>query len=197
MSPFLSNLIYFVADILLGYIPQAAGCAICLYAINSLPIGTGKFWATTGIFSAIAVVIRTAYNIHLIDFGFHTVIIWSIFILVAIGYNKMPAIKSILSILVSGILITLTELITAGVLILIYGDENFSAMMDNTETMAGKTVKAFCGVPANILFVVVVLIFYLTKRAWKKRKAEKDDSSDADGSESPVLGETSEATRES
>lgn len=193
MSLFLSNLIYFVADILLGFIPQAAGCAICLHAINNLSIGTGKFWATTSIFSAVAVVIRTAYNIKLIDFGFHTIVIWSIFILVAIGFNKLPAIKSIFSILVSGILITATELITAGALILIYGEENFSIMMTNTETLAGKTTKAFCGVPANILFVVVVLIFYFVKRAWKKKKTQASELRNDESSEN---AEPSEATQE-
>ena len=164
------NIMYFVADILLGYIPQAAGCAICLYAINGLSINSGKFWATTGIFSGIAVVIRTAYNIKLLDFGFHTIIIWTIFVLVAIGFNKLPAVLSIVSILVSGILITGTALI------LIYGNENFSYIMNNTQTLEGRITKAVCGIPANILFVVFVLIFYFAKRAWKKKRAAKQSA---------------------
>ena len=177
------NIIYFVADILLGYIPQAAGCAICLYAINGLSIHSGKFWATTGIFSGIAVVIRTAYNIKLLDFGFHTIIIWSIFVLVAIGFNKLPAVLSIVSILVSGIMITGTELITAGSLILIYGNENFSYMMNNTQTLEGRITKAFCGIPANILFLVVILVFYFVKRAWKKKRAAKQSAQETTANE--------------
>jgi lysylphosphatidylglycerol synthetase-like protein (DUF2156 family) len=170
----MKTLILFLVDILLGYVPQAAGCAICLFAVTNQNLRSRKFWLTTGIFSAIAIVIRTAYNINLIDFGFHTIIIWSIFILVAIGYNKIPAMRSICSILLSGIFITATELITAGSMILIFGSENFTKMMNDTETMDGRIVKAICGIPANILFVIVVLVFYFIKAVLKRRKLQKE-----------------------
>lgn len=170
----MKTLILFLVDILFGYVPQAAGCAICLFAVTNQNLRSRKFWLTTGIFSAIAIVIRTAYNINLIDFGFHTIIIWSIFILVAIGYNKVPAMRSICSILLSGIFITATELITAGSMILIFGSENFTKMMNDTETMDGRIVKAICGIPANILFVIVVLVFYFIKAALKRRKLQKE-----------------------
>lgn len=170
----MKTLILFLVDILFGYVPQAAGCAICLFAVTNQNLRSRKFWLTTGIFSAIAIVIRTAYNINLIDFGFHTIIIWSIFILVAIGYNKIPAMRSICSILMSGIFITATELITAGSMILIFGSENFTKMMNDTETMDGRIVKAICGIPANILFVIVVLVFYFIKAALKRRKLQKE-----------------------
>jgi lysylphosphatidylglycerol synthetase-like protein (DUF2156 family) len=170
----MKTLILFLVDILLGYVPQAAGCAICLFAVTNQNLRSRKFWLTTGIFSAIAIVIRTAYNINLIDFGFHTIIIWSIFILVAIGYNKIPAMRSICSILMSGIFITATELITAGSMILIFGSENFTKMMNDTETMDGRIVKAICGIPANILFVIVVLVFYFIKAVLKRRKLQKE-----------------------
>lgn len=167
-------LLFLLLDIVLGYVPQAAGCSICLFTVTNQRLGSKKFWLTTGIFSAIAILIRTAYNIKLIDFGFHTIIIWSIFILVAIGYNKLPTMRSICSILLSGILITATELVTAGSLILIYGNENFTIMMNNTQTLDGMIVKAACGIPANMLFVVVVLIFYFVKKAVVKRIKAKE-----------------------
>ena len=170
----MKTLILFLVDILFGYVPQAAGCAICLFAVTNQNLRSRKFWLTTGIFSAIAIVIRTAYNINLIDFGFHTIIIWTIFILVAIGYNKVPAMRSICSILLSGVFITATELITAGSMILIFGSENFTKIMNDTETMDGRIVKAICGIPANILFVIVVLVFYFIKAALKRRKLQKE-----------------------
>ena len=163
-------LIFVLADIVLGYVPQAAGCAICLYTVINQKLCTGRFWLTTGIFSAIAIMIRTAYNIKLIDFGFHTILIWGIFILVAIGYNRFPAMQSICSILLSGILITIAELVTSGVLIIIYGNAAFTQMMNNTQSLDGRIVKAVCGVPANILFVVFVLIIYFVKNSLKKKK---------------------------
>ena len=170
----MKTLILFLVDILFGYVPQAAGCAICLFAVTNQNLRSRKFWLTTGIFSAIAIVIRTTYNINLIDFGFHTIIIWTIFILVAIGYNKVPAMRSICSILLSGIFITATELITAGSMILIFGSENFTKIMNDTETMDGRIVKAICGIPANILFVIVVLVFYFIKAALKRRKLQNE-----------------------
>ena len=165
-----------LADVLLGYVPQAAGCAICLFTITKQKLNSRKYWITAGIFSAIALIIRTAYNIGLIDFGFHTVIIWSIFILVAIFYNRFPAMQSICSILLSGILIAFSEIITAVTLILIYGNENFTAMMNNTQDIDGKIVKAVCGIPANILFVIIVLIIYVIKSILRKRKAQASEN---------------------
>lgn len=167
-------LVFLLADIVLGYVPQAAGCAICLFAVANEKLCSRKFWLTTCIFSAIAILIRTAYNIKLIDFGFHTILIWGIFILVAIGYNKFPAMQSICSILLAGILITAAELITSGVLIVIYGNHAFTRMMNNTQTLDGRIVKAACGVPANILFVVFVLIMYFVKNSLKKKKMREE-----------------------
>ena len=167
-------LLFLLADIVLGYVPQAAGCAIGLFAVANEKLCSRKFWLTTCIFSAIAILIRTAYNIKLIDFGFHTILIWGIFILVAIGYNKFPAMQSICSILLAGILITVAELITSGVLIVIYGNDAFTRMMNNTQTLDGRIVKAACGVPANILFVVFVLIMYFVKNSLKKKKMREE-----------------------
>ena len=97
--------------------------------------------------------------------------------------KKLAAVLSIVSILVSGILITGTELITAGLLILIFGDENFSYMMNNTQTLEGRIIKAVCGIPANILFLVVVLVFYFAKRAWKKKRAAKQSAQETTANE--------------
>ena len=171
--------IFILADIVLGYVPQAAGCSICLFTIAKKKLSSREFWMTTVIFSAIAIVIRAAYNIKLIDFGFHTVIIWGIFILVAIGFNRLPAMQSICSILLSGVLITATELITAGVLIAVYGNDCFTLMMNNTSTLDGRITKAACGIPANLLFVVVVLAFYFVRKsmAQKKLNAEAANNS--------------------
>lgn len=171
MTPQLLKLIFF--DVLLGYVPQAAGCAICLFMINSQSINSRKYRLTACIFAAIAFLVRTSYNIGLIDFGFHTVFIWALFILVAIWYNKFPAMQSICSILLSGILIAASELLTAGALIIILGDTRFTEIMNNTATIDGKITKAMCGIPANTLFVLLILIIYFIKRTLKRRKLRK------------------------
>lgn len=162
-------LLFILADIVFGYMLQAMGCAICLFTVTNQSIKSRKFWITTSIFAAIAISIRMAYNLKLIDFGFHTIIIWAIFILIAIGYNKLPAMRSICSILLGGVIISATEVLTAIVLITAMGDQEFTQMMNNTKTLEGMTIKSASGVPANILFVVIVLVFYFVKKAIKKR----------------------------
>ncbi len=162
-------LLFILADIVFGYMLQAMGCAICLFTVTNQSLNTRKFWITTAIFAAIAIAIRMSYNLKLIDFGFHTIIIWTLFIIVALGYNKLPAMRSICSILLGGVIISATEVLTAGALILVYGDETFTQMMNNTKTLEGMTIKSASGVPANILFVLAVLMFYFVKKGIKKR----------------------------
>ena len=171
MNPQLLKLI--LVDVLLGYVPQAAGCAICLFMINRVSINSRKYYLTGAIFAAIAIFVRTSYNIGLIDFGFHTVFIWALFILVAIWYDKFPAMQSICSILLSGILIAAAELVTAGAMILAIGDARFTEIMNNTSTTADKITKAICGIHANMLFVLLILIIYFIKRTLKRRKLRK------------------------
>ena len=129
------SLILFFVDIVLGYIPQAAGCAVCLFTIADQRLRSRPFLITTVIYAAIAMAIRLLYNIGFIDFGFHTIIIWMIFIIVAILYNKLPVMQSTVSILVSGILITVSEIITAIVLSAIFGAERFNAIHPGTFTV--------------------------------------------------------------
>ena len=163
-------LIFILADIVFGYTLQATGCAICLFAVTNQSIKSRKFLMTSLIFSGIAVLIRMAYNIKLIDFGFHTVIIWCIFILVAIFYNRFPVMQSICSTLLSGILITVAELITAAFLIALYGNDGFTTLMNNTQTLEGQITKAVCGIPANVLFLLTVLVAYYVRRAILRKK---------------------------
>jgi hypothetical protein len=147
-----------LTDIVLGYLPQAAGCAICVFMVAKQEWRSRKFLMTICMFAGIAILIRLAYNFKLLDFGFHTILIWILFILVAITYDRFPIVQSSCSILLSGVLITMSELVTAGILIAVYGNDTFTAMMNNTQTIDGKIIKAICGIPTNMLFLVVVLV---------------------------------------
>lgn len=177
------SLILFFVDIVLGYIPQAAGCAVCLFTIADQRLRSRPFLITTVIYAAIAMVIRLLYNFGFIDFGFHTIIIWMIFIIVAILYNKLPVMQSTVSILVSGILITVSEIITAIVLSAIFGTERFNAMMNNTATVQGQIEKAICGIPMNFLFLFIVLILSLVVKHKRAKKAALKAQSPAVGDE--------------
>jgi hypothetical protein len=166
----------------LGYIPQATGCAVLLFTLTGQRLRSKSFLFTTGIFSAIAMAVRLICNYGLIEFGFHTILIWIIFVIVAILYNKFPVMQSTVSILFSGIIIALAEVIVGVIFTLTIGAEEFNAIMDNTSTIQGQIARAMCGIPVNILFVAFVLVIHLiivrrrAKLALKKENAEAEDS---------------------
>ena len=86
-------------DIILGFVPQAMGCAVCLFAFANQPLRSKNFLFTSLIFSGIAIVVRVIFNYGLIDFGFHTVLIFLIFAVVAITYNRFPVLQSTVGIM--------------------------------------------------------------------------------------------------
>ena len=178
------RLLLFLVDIMLGYVPQAAGCAICLFTFTAQPLKSRRFFYVSLLYAFVAMAIRLLHNVGLINFGFHTIIIWMIFIFIAILSLKLPVLQSTIAILVSGILITVAEIITAVLLSVVFGEERFNAMMNNTATIEGQIEKAICGIPMNFLFVVIVLLlnyFVRKKRAQKLAvTSEKVDDSQED-----------------
>lgn len=178
MTPYLT---LFLFDILLGFIPQATGCAICLFAFTNQSLKTKNFMLTALIFSAIAVGVRMICDYGIIEFGFHTILIWLIYVIVAIMYNKLPTLKSTISIMISGILIVITEVIAALAFTLIIGAEKFNAIMDNTAaTIDGKITRAMYGVPMNLLFFATTfLVYYIMKRR-TARIAARGESGEAE-----------------
>ena len=164
-------LILLLTDIILGFVPQAMGCAACLFAIGNQKLLSKGFLYTSAIYSAIALIVRLMYNLGFIDFGFHTIIIWMIFVVVAIIYNKYPAVQATVSILISGVIITVSELVTCVVIMSAIGTEAFNNIMNNSVTIEAKINKAICGIPANFLFLAIVLIMNM---ALKRRKQKRD-----------------------
>ena len=172
--------ILFVTDILLGFVPQATGCAVCLFAVANQKLASRSFLYTSLIYSAIAVVVRVAYNYGLIDFGFHTIIIWMIFIVVALAYNRLPPVKATVSILISGVIITVSELITCVILMAAIGQNEFNAIMNNTLTTEGKIDKAICGIPANLLFFILVLVLYRVLMVRRQKRIDAKENNEAE-----------------
>lgn len=173
-------LLLFLTDIVLGFMLQAIGYAVCLYTFVNKRIDSKDFVITSVIYSLIAVAIRFAYDINLINFGFHTIVIWLIYLLVAIFFNKLPAIKSTISICVSGIIITFTEILTVIVMTARLGSERFDQIMNNTTTIDGQIQKAIYGIPANILFLVIVFVaYFIVKSKRSKAKINVDENKNA------------------
>lgn len=152
----------FFFDIVLGFVPQATGCAVCLFAMTKQRLRSKSFLITSLIFSAVAVIVRVICNYGIIEFGFHTILIWIIFAVIAITYNKFPVLQATVAIMMSGILIVVAELITGGAFSLMIGLDRFNAVMDGAE---GQVVRAIYGIPMNILFVgISLLVYYIFRR---------------------------------
>ena len=168
-------ILYFVFDILLGFVPQAMGCAVCLYAFVGQRLKSHSFLVTSAIFAGVAVAVRLICNSGLIDFGFHTVLIWMLFVVVAITYNKFPVMQSTIGILLSSVLIVVTELITGVAISLSLGSERFNQIMDydiTKSTVQEATLRAMCGIPMNVMFACVALLtYYLMKKHREKTAA--------------------------
>ena len=169
-------LVLMLVDIVLGFVPQAIGCAIFMFTIADKKIRSRLFCYTAAIYSAVAMVIRILYDSGLIDFGFHTIIIWILFIVVAIVYNKVPAFQATVSILVSGIIITISEIIVVTVMLYVVGEEAFNEIMNNATTIDAQITKAIWGVPANFLFLIIVAIVGLVVKLNRKKDADKQST---------------------
>ena len=159
----------FFFDIVLGFVPQATGCAVCLFAMTKQRLRSKSFLITSLIFSAVAVIVRVICNYGIIEFGFHTILIWIIFAVIAITYNKFPVLQATVAIMMSGILIVVAELITGGAFSLMIGLDRFNAVMDGAE---GQVVRAIYGIPMNILFVGISLLVYYAFRRRRMKAAE-------------------------
>ena len=175
--------IYFVVDILLGFVPQAMGCAVCLYAFTGQPLKNRSFLITSAIFSGVAVVVRLICNFGVIDFGFHTILIWIVFVIVAITYNKLPVMQSVMAIMLSSVLIVVTELLVGIVIGSIIGMDRFNQIMNydiTKNTVQEATLRSIYGIPMNVVFASVALIVYYFV---KKHRAKKSASANSEQSE--------------
>lgn len=168
----------FFFDIVLGFVPQAAGCAVCLFAVTKQRLRSKSFLITSLIFSVVAVIVRLICNYGIIEFGFHTILIWIIFAAIAITYNKLPALQATVSIMLSGILIVVAELLTGTIFSLVIGLDRFNAVMDGVE---GQVIRAIYGIPMNVLFVgISLLVYFIFRRKRMKESSAKDPSFTAD-----------------
>ena len=126
---------------------------------------------------------RLICNYGLIDFGFHTILIWLIFVVVALTYNKFPIMQCTVGILISVLSIFLTEVAAALLFTLVLGSEKFNAIMDNTATIEGQITRAIYGIPMNILFVIVALMIYFILDRRAKRIAARAQESETEAAE--------------
>lgn len=168
------QILSFIVDLVLGYIPQAMGCAIMLLVVAGEPVKSKRFLIISCTYTGIAVCVRFLYQAGLVNFGFHTLIIWMLYIVLAVMLFKLPAMKALLSVLPSGFAIALAEIITIPVFIVILGSERFDQIMNNPVDVETKIMKSLCGAPANILFLAFVGVFALILSKKRARLAEAE-----------------------
>ena len=60
------------------------------------------------------------------------------------------------------------------------GSERFDQIMNSTTTIDGQIQKAIYGIPANILFLVIVFVaYFIVKNKRSKAKINAEESKDA------------------
>ena len=64
----------------------------------------------------------------------------------------------------------IAELITAIAFVIAWGTEFFNNVMNNTQTIDDKILKAACGIPGNFLFVILAFVFYVVAKKRYERK---------------------------
>jgi membrane protein implicated in regulation of membrane protease activity len=97
-----------------------------------------------------------------------------LFVVVAIAYNKLPIMQSTISIVISGALILVAELLTGGIMSVAFGMERFNEIMNydiTKNTVQEATLRAVCGIPMNVLFFVIALVFCLLLKKYREKAA--------------------------
>jgi hypothetical protein len=66
------------------------------------------------------------------------------------------------------------ELLTGGIMSVAFGMERFNEIMNydiTKNTVQEATLRAVCGIPMNVLFAVIALVFCLLLKKYRERKA--------------------------
>lgn len=135
---------------IMGCLLQSVISVLAVCAINKKKIEIKMFSLVTILYAFSMIFIRMLP----IDFGVHTLFISIVLIVLGITLLKTPVYKTVLSALIVGVIVLLTEIINGIFLGLIIG-------FDNIKTFSANEVNwAIAGIPANILFLIIVLIIY-------------------------------------
>lgn len=135
---------------IMGCLLQSVISVLAVCAINKKKIEIKMFSLVTILYAFSMIFIRMLP----IDFGVHTLFISIVLIVLGITLLKTPVYKTVLSALIVGVIVLLTEIINGIFLGLIIGFPNIEFFLKNDLN------KAIAGIPANILFLIIVLIIY-------------------------------------
>lgn len=142
-------------EFILGYMLQGLAIVFGIYTFNRQKINGKDYILASGL------VIFGSCFVRLlpISFGVHTIINMMLLFIICILLLKMPMYTTLRSMSLVTILLLLFEMVDVAVISSVIGNERFE------ELMVDPIHRAMIGVPANVLFVVfVVLTNYLMKR---------------------------------
>lgn len=148
---------------IMGYLLQSIICVLVVYTINKKKIEIKMFSIVTLLFLVSVAIIRALPTL----WGVHTLICLIVLIILSVTLLKTHLFKTVLSALIVGIIILLTEFLNIAFLVLIIGFNNIENLFKNDLN------KAIAGIPANILFFIVVLFIY--KLNTKPKNEEKSN----------------------
>lgn len=145
----------YLAEIFFNSLPQNLAIVLGIYAFNKQKIIARKFWICMAISLAAIFLIRLLP----ISFGIHTLFSMIILIFLGVYFLGFTIHKTVMSVFFTFIIILIIETINMKVLTFIYGIEAFDSIMADAFTCS------VAGLPASILFFIVITILYflLTK----------------------------------
>ena len=152
-------------EYILGYGLQAFIIIFGIHTFSKQNIETKKYLLVSTMVAIITFLVRQLP----ISFGVHTIIDMLAFIILCIVLLKMPAIKVIRSMSIVLALLLISEMI--GVLIegAVFGSDRYQNMMNN------PVQRAIVSVPINLLFLLLVTLFYYILK--KKGDSNREISS--------------------
>ena len=162
-------ILLFLTDGVLGYFLQGVGFLMGVYAFVKRRIVAREFIPMAVLYALVAFGIR---QISIISFGFHSILIMIIFILLAVLVLKTPAFMTVVGVLASSVAILLSELINLSVLSAIMGHEQIMTIIAGGDTVAGKIHKAITGVPTNLILIAAMFVFYQLRMRSKKEREQ-------------------------
>lgn len=149
-------------EYIFGYILQGFAFILGIYAFNRKKIEAKKFMIASIIFIVISYITRLLP----INFGIHTILDLICIFLLGILFLKMSALVTIRSLLIITVILLITEMLNVFIMTNILGQEKFNSFMND------NIMKYIVGLPAAIIFAVLILISYmiLVKKSLKNGK---------------------------
>lgn len=165
-------IILFIANGIFGYFFQFMGHTLAIHTFNKRKLTFKSFVVMTCIFSVLAYIIRLLP----ISFGFHTIIIMIVCILISNLVFKTAIYPTVLGVLLTVVSILVFEMVTYSILSIVLSSATVDLYLADTSSIDGSIRKAIMGIPTNIFLVSEMIILYKIspdifnkgRFAWKK-----------------------------